>query len=110
MHALITGFPETDHVNGNSLDNRRVNLREATRSQNNWNRGKQLGSSRFKGITWDKRDKNWKAQIQVNYKRISIGRFTDEIEAAKAYDKAAMEHFGEFARTNVMLGLLKEEK
>lgn len=111
LHMLLTRFPETDHINGNGLDNRRINLRQAQHGLNIANQEKRrpLSTSRFKGVGWDKSRDRWMAKIMVNQKNIFLGRFTDEIEAAKAYDVAAIKHFGEFARTNRQIGLLPEE-
>lgn len=102
MHRLILGFgpgdPEVDHANGNGLDNRRQNIRPCTRSQNQANR-KRLpaeSSSQYRGVIWLKREKVWRAHI----KRKFIGTFKCEVEAAKAYDRAALEHYGEFANLN----------
>jgi hypothetical protein len=57
-------------------------------------------SSRFKGVTWDKRANKWLAQIVVKGQGRSLGRYLDETEAAHAYDRAAREAWGEFARLN----------
>lgn len=104
MHVLIMGFTGIDHENGNGLDNRRPNLRPATRSQNKANtsryNGRIPGSSAFKGVYWREREKRWHAMIRVNGRGISLGYFHDEMQAARAYDAAAREHFREFARTN----------
>lgn len=91
-----------DHVNGNGLDNRRGNLRRATHQQNTFNSRKHghQTSSQYKGVCWYTRQKNWHAQIGVNGRKIHIGYYANEIEAAKAYDKTALEHFGEYARLN----------
>lgn len=92
---------EVDHINGNGLDNTRDNLRLCVHRQNLCNQRKQSGrSSRFKGVCWFKSKRKWTAGIKVNQKRINLGLFKDETEAAMAYDRAAIEHFGEFARTN----------
>jgi hypothetical protein len=105
MHRLIINPPKeklVDHINGNSLDNRRANLRLATYTQNNWNsrHGIGLGTSRYKGVIWYKRNRKWEAVISVNGKRKHIGYFIDEKDAARAYDKAAKEQRGEFAVLN----------
>src|SRR3990167_3193433 len=107
MHQLILarqGTVEVDHINGDGLDNRRHNLRYATRHQNSMNMRKHShGSSRFKGVCWDRNTrgrKKWLAQITSNYKRIFLGRYLDEEQAARAYDEAALRHFKQFARLN----------
>lgn len=105
MHRVVAKTPdglECDHINSDSLDNRKANLRTATRLQNSWNRSKSSkpGYSKSKGVTFDKKMQKWLAQIRVRGKHISHGRFKDEIQAAKAYDKAAKKHFGEFAKLN----------
>ena len=88
-----------DHINGDKTDNRRENLRLANKSQNGANRSKQKGcSSEYKGVY--KPTKKWRATIMVNGKRIHLGYFIDEMDAASAYDEAAMEHFGDFAKLN----------
>jgi hypothetical protein len=91
-----------DHRNNDGLDNRRDNLRLATFSQNNINcrRNKSKSSSRFVGVTFDKRKKQWRVRISVSRKRIFLGYFDSEIDAAKAYDQAAKKYYGEFARLN----------
>ena len=91
-----------DHINGDKTDNRRENLRLATNTQNNANVGKRKGtySSEYKGVSWYKPTKKWRARIVVNYKTIHLGLFPDEMDAASAYDEAAMEYFGDFANLN----------
>lgn len=91
-----------DHINGNGLDNRKANLREATCAQNSWNSGKSRGVSRskYKGPAWDKRYRKWEVRISVHGKRIYIGRFNDELEAARAYDAAAVKYHGRYASLN----------
>lgn len=99
LHKLITGYLRTDHINRNGLDNRRCNLRKCSNAQNAQNRGKQRNNSgRFKGVTFWKG--KWMAQIGVNGQHIYGGRFNTDVEAARAYDKLAREHHGEFAMVN----------
>lgn len=106
MHRLILGLDSRDtrlcdHKNGNGLDNRRANLRIATTSQNLANRGKtRRNTSGYKGVMWFKRKRKWYARIRVSGKSVHLGYFDDPIDAAKAYDDAALKHFGEFAKTN----------
>lgn len=104
MHRLITGWPETDHINLNGLDNRRENLRQANRSQNCANRRKPTHgvTSRFKGVSWDLRNRKWLAMIMVHKRNIYLGRYLSELEAAKAYNDAAAKYFGEFALLNLV--------
>jgi hypothetical protein len=95
---------ESEHKNLNGFDNRRENLRVATRSQNLANRSKTQGcSSRYKGVTWQANRGKWKAQIRVDKEYIYLGLFTDERKAAEAYNAAAVRRFGEFARVNVLM-------
>jgi len=109
MHRLIVETApghETDHENGNGLDNRRGNLRPATRSQNKGNMGKprrpdgSVHTSRYKGVSWDRSRGRWQAKICEHGRCRNLGRYDDEMEAARAYDAAAIVHFGEFARLN----------
>lgn len=92
-----------DHINHNTLDNRKSNLRPATYRQNNFNKlpQKRGGTSKYKGVSWNKRNKKWVAQIMINRQSIHLGCFTEEIEAAKAYDKKAKELYREFAYLNL---------
>lgn len=92
---------EIDHINGNPLDNRKENLRVCTVRQNRCNRRKLEGSaSRYKGVFYDKTRGKWSASIRTAGITYNLGRFYDEVEAAKAYDRAAKEMFGAFARLN----------
>lgn len=106
MHRLIMGAPhgvEVDHINLDTLDNRKENLRIATRSQNAANRRRQSNNtSGYKGVSWNKQRKKWHAYICVENKAITIGRFHSPKEAALAYNKAALTFFGEYARLNVI--------
>ena len=105
MHRLITDADTglfVDHINGDGLDNRRCNLRVCTPTQNAYNKAPQQGKlySKYKGVTWFKRDNKWKAQIMKDGKNYHLGYFADELDAALAYDKAARKEWGEFAKTN----------
>ncbi|HXF60743.1 MAG TPA: HNH endonuclease signature motif containing protein [Caldilineaceae bacterium] len=101
LHRFILDAPpgyDVDHINHDRLDNRRANLRLATRSQNNANSGPRPGASRFKGVS--RHEGAWRAEICVNGKRRRLGRYRNEIAAAKAYDRAAWAAWGEFAYLN----------
>jgi hypothetical protein len=90
-----------DHRNCDSLDNRRENLRFATRAENMRNRRKRRNaSSQFIGVHFYKPQGNWSGTITHNGKKIWLGRFESEVAAAKVYDKAAKRYRGEFARLN----------
>lgn len=105
MHRVIMNASSdqiVDHINGDALDNRRSNLRIATLAENNRNRKRNSTnqSSNFKGVNFHKRDKRWTASIGHNGQSIYLGEFDKEIDAAAAYNDAARELFGEFARLN----------
>jgi hypothetical protein len=103
MHRFILGADsgtEIDHWNGNGLDNRKENLRVATKSQNAANRFKQGGSSKYKGVSWYAPLGQWRSRIKKDKHDIHIGYFDVEEDAARAYDEKAQELFGEYARTN----------
>jgi hypothetical protein len=108
MHRIILGLNfgdkrQADHINGNGLDNRKGNLRIATKTQNSCNRDKQINNtSGYKGAFWVKAKKKWKAQIRSNGKSYHLGYFNDVIKAAKAYNKGAIKHHGEFAYQNII--------
>lgn len=91
-----------DHINGNKLDNRKENLRFVTPQQNVHNKRKTIQdtSSKYKGVSWNKRRKGWLAYIMVNGKREVIGLFSNEESAANAYNHYAKKYFGEYARLN----------
>jgi hypothetical protein len=101
MHSLITGWPMTDHVNHDGLDNRRSNLRPATHAQNLHNQRLRDGtSSRYKGVTWHKRLGKWQAGLTIDSRYIYLGLYAGEEEAALAYNTAALEAFGDYAWLN----------
>jgi hypothetical protein len=98
-HGLLdVSKPEVDHINGNSLDDRKANLRCCTRVENLRNR---FGSSKsltgVKGVSRNKANGNWNAQIGIGGKKIHLGCFNSITEAKKAYDDAEQKHFGDFA-------------
>lgn len=91
-----------DHKNRSRYDNRKENLRECSYSQNSMNRTKVGGtSSKYKGVYWNKKQEKWLCYIALMGKRTYLGSFTDEVKAASAYNKAAIEMFKEFANLNV---------
>lgn len=92
---------DVDHKDGNPLNNLKNNLRICTASQNTRNsRRKRNSISQYKGVSFFKRDQKWKAEIYINGKNSFLGLFINEIDAAKAYNTAAILHFGEFAKLN----------
>ena len=106
MHRVILNLEygdkrQGDHRNNNSLDNRRDNLRICTNRQNSQNsRPNKSCTSVYKGVSWSKDRHKWVAQIKTQDKQTNLGRYVSEIEAARAYDVAAIKCFGEFAHTN----------
>lgn len=113
LHRFLLGLKEddkylVDHKNGDKLDNRKANLRLCTKAENAHNIRKlsQHNSSGYKGVFFDKYGDRWRAKIQYMGKSIFLGSFKSALEAAKAYDRAAKQYFGEFACTNAAMGLL----
>lgn len=107
LHRLIVGAGPrqwVDHRNQDTLDNRTCNLRVATPQQNAANRGPDRrrggSSSRHKGVSWSTSKGRWLANIHIDGRTRYLGRYTDEDEAADAYNRAALDAWGEFARLN----------
>lgn len=103
MHREILGFgpgdPAVDHHNGDTLDNTIENLRPATHSQSNANRGKMsTNTSGLKGVSWHIRIKKWSATVCLNGKIRHLGYYDTKEEAYGEYCKAALQLHGEFAR------------
>jgi len=104
MHREILRSPPKssgDHINGNTLDNRKINLRESSVIENCRNRRlNKNNSSGFKGVYFDYESGKWKAQIGVFPKRINLGRYLSATDAAEVYDIAAFHLYGDFANYN----------
>jgi hypothetical protein len=104
MHRLVTNAQHgdiVDHINGNKLDNRKENLRLCNSQQNAWNKAKvnaNTSSSKYKGVCVEYGA--WRATIKCRDQTIRLGRFSNELAAATAYNRAARHYFGEYARLN----------
>ena len=107
LHRLIaqpSAGQFVDHTNGVTSDNRRINLRVCNKSENARN-SKLYESSRsgFKGVSWHKAAKKWRAYItKAPLKPLHLGLFNTKKDAARAYNEAALNYFGEFARLNIL--------
>lgn len=103
MQRQILGFPEgmdTDHINGDKLDNRQSNLRVCSHTENTRNRRKyDHNQSGHVGVHWQSKNKKWVAQIKVNQQVKYLGIFEDIKEAIAVREKAAKQYFGEYVRT-----------
>jgi hypothetical protein len=102
MHRQITGFAEADHINHDGLDNRRANLRSATRSQQMGNTRLKPNKAGFRGVR--RRNLRFTAQITINYKAQHLGSHSTAEKAARAYDDAANRFFCDFATLNFPKG------
>jgi len=106
MHREVLRAPKDlliDHVDGNSLNNRKNNLRLCTYAQNAHNRQpKSASRSKYKGLSWHRRNKKWEVSIIKSARKIFVGSFDNETEAAVAYDRKAEQLFGEFAYLNFL--------
>ena len=109
MHRLILGITDPkidiDHANRYGLDNRKENLRIATRAQNCANKKRPRvqfeTSSKYKGVCWNKRLNKWAAKLTVHGKQMHLGLFEDELLAARVRDVYARHYLGEFAKPNL---------
>jgi hypothetical protein len=107
MHRVINNTPDglvTDHINGNTLDNRRENLRASTFTQNSYNCPRSKNNrSGYKGVSWDKNTNKWRAQMVVQGKKICLGYFANPKDASIVYEnRAAIEH-GDFYRPDAAM-------
>lgn len=110
MHRILLGVVdrniEIDHINGIGFDNRRENLRLATKSQNRCNRRRRsYFSSKYKGVKWSKSKNKWEVNINVSGRRKYLGAFVSEEKAADIYKKAAVIYHGEFAQIELEICL-----
>lgn len=90
-----------DHIDGDGTNNKVDNLRLVSNQENQMNKRAKVGcSSKYKGVHWCKQRERWRSRIKISGKFTFLGSYTSEEEAARAYDKAARETFGEYARLN----------
>lgn len=107
MHQSLIGNKPglvIDHIDGDGLNNQRSNLQHVRQKDNVRKQRRRGGTSSFRGVYWHKNAKKWRAQIQIDRKSYHLGLFSEEKDAAREYDAAAREHFGEFANLNFTEG------
>lgn len=113
MHKLLIKSPEgmvIDHIDGNSLNNQRKNLRVCSIADNVKNQKIRIDNkSGFKGVYWKKDKRKWEVTLQINGNKIFGGYYKNKIDAAKAYNFHALKYFGEFAKINIITGMSYEE-
>lgn len=101
LHRLIMSCPKglfVDHINHDTLDNRKSNLRICTVAENTRNSVKSSrNSSGYKGVSWNSKNKNWRVQINVDNRHIEVGSFKDKVEASKAYLQASKQYHRQFS-------------
>ena len=107
MHRIVLNVLDVrcvvDHIDHNGLNNQKANLRICTHKENIIHSKKRLGtSSKYKGVCFDKSRNRWKAEIKVQNKRIQLGRFLLETDAAIKYNEYALKYHGEFANLNII--------
>jgi hypothetical protein len=106
MHREILHAPTgigVDHKDNDGLNNLKTNIRLANKVENSRNRGPNKNNkSGFKGVSWRKDNQKWEAMIEYSQKHIHLGKFSTKEEAALAYNKAAIQYFGEFAYLNAL--------
>jgi hypothetical protein len=106
MHRIIMNAPKgmvVDHINHDTLDNRKVNLRVCTTAQNSMNKVKSSNNtSGYKGVCWHKGEGKWNARIKIHRKLIHLGSFICKEEAARSYNKASEKYHGEFGYKNII--------
>jgi hypothetical protein len=105
LHRMIMREPEllqVDHLNTDRLDNRKCNLRLCDRKENSRNRNTNRGSkrSRYKGVTQHQGSPRWIARIRIGVKKLNLGVFDSENDAATAYNMAALHYYREYAKLN----------